>query len=293
MKNLVNGQQLLFTEMWWHSKFGSNLCKIHWEKYPKGFVKVVEGSEIYKFTIHHFVHFYSKFWNFTRSNSGTVKRFWASRRRAGPTNRIPRPRLPEAPHLPKATHKPRRIEVIYATCRAPLVGRPPAVYRRSVRCPGSVHDAYKRGDRPPRTRRPPPPTPSRSAPSPLAPPRRAPPSAPSRRRTTTLSPSLDHIEAHPAARCLAPPHPRQNHSSQLCPPPGATTRCHRRGPPKPAINRALGESRTPPHHFSTDPRRAVAGIPVEPPLAVVRDSIAGLLFFLGSYLQSRDISVST
>jgi hypothetical protein len=28
MKNFINYQQLLFTEMWWHSKFGCNLCKI-------------------------------------------------------------------------------------------------------------------------------------------------------------------------------------------------------------------------------------------------------------------------
>jgi hypothetical protein len=27
-KNLVNCQQLLFTETWRHSKFGCNLCKI-------------------------------------------------------------------------------------------------------------------------------------------------------------------------------------------------------------------------------------------------------------------------
>jgi hypothetical protein len=44
-------------------------------------VKVVEGSEIYNFPIHHLVHFYSKFWSFTCSNSGTVKRIRASQRR--------------------------------------------------------------------------------------------------------------------------------------------------------------------------------------------------------------------
>jgi hypothetical protein len=27
VENLVNCQQLLFTEMQWHSKFGCNLCK--------------------------------------------------------------------------------------------------------------------------------------------------------------------------------------------------------------------------------------------------------------------------
>jgi hypothetical protein len=47
------------------------------------FVKVVEGSDIYNFPIHHFLHFYSKFWSFTCSNSGTAKRNRVSRCRAG------------------------------------------------------------------------------------------------------------------------------------------------------------------------------------------------------------------
>jgi hypothetical protein len=41
--------------MWWHSKFGSNLCKTRGEKHHTAFVKVVEGS-----------------------NKGTVKRFRAN-----------------------------------------------------------------------------------------------------------------------------------------------------------------------------------------------------------------------
>jgi hypothetical protein len=68
VKNLVNCQQLLFTKTEWHSKFGCNLCKIYWEKHPRPFVKVIESSEIYNFPIHHFVHFYSIFWRFLRSN---------------------------------------------------------------------------------------------------------------------------------------------------------------------------------------------------------------------------------
>jgi hypothetical protein len=72
VKNLVNCQQLLFTETEWHSKFGSNLCKIRGEKHPKAFVRVVEGSEVYKFPIHHFVHFYLKFWKISCSNRGTA-----------------------------------------------------------------------------------------------------------------------------------------------------------------------------------------------------------------------------
>jgi uncharacterized membrane protein YoaT (DUF817 family) len=61
VKNLVNWQYLLFTETWRHSKLASRFCKIRLEKHPRAFVKVVEGSEIYNFPIHHFVHFYSIF----------------------------------------------------------------------------------------------------------------------------------------------------------------------------------------------------------------------------------------
>jgi hypothetical protein len=53
VKNLVNWQHLLFTETWRYSKFCSNLCKIRGEKHHTAFVKVVEGSEIYNFPIHH------------------------------------------------------------------------------------------------------------------------------------------------------------------------------------------------------------------------------------------------
>jgi hypothetical protein len=60
VKNLVSCQQLLFTETWRHSKFGSRLYKIRREKHPRAFVKVVEGGEIYNFPIHHLVHFSCK-----------------------------------------------------------------------------------------------------------------------------------------------------------------------------------------------------------------------------------------
>jgi hypothetical protein len=43
-------------------------AKIRWEKHPRAFVKVVEGSEIYNFPIHYFVHFYSNFWRNSFSN---------------------------------------------------------------------------------------------------------------------------------------------------------------------------------------------------------------------------------
>jgi hypothetical protein len=83
------------------------------------FVKVVEGSEIYNFSIYHFVHFYSNFLRKTRSNIGTPTCFAPHRnvahrahaRRAvtparAPTRSIPRQRpeaaCPEAP-APRVT----------------------------------------------------------------------------------------------------------------------------------------------------------------------------------------------
>jgi hypothetical protein len=58
----------------WHSKFGNNLCKIRREKHPRAFVKVVEGSEIYNFRIHHLVHFSCKNSSFYHSNSASPKK---------------------------------------------------------------------------------------------------------------------------------------------------------------------------------------------------------------------------
>jgi hypothetical protein len=58
VKNLVNCQHLLFTGD--IQSLVANLCKISWEKHPGAFVKVVEGSEMYNFAIHHLVHFSCK-----------------------------------------------------------------------------------------------------------------------------------------------------------------------------------------------------------------------------------------
>jgi hypothetical protein len=87
VKNLVDLQYLLFTGTWRHSKFGSVLCKIRGEKHYTAFVKVVEGSEIYNFPIHHFVHFYSKFLRNTHSKRGTSTRSRAGRAAAAPAPR--------------------------------------------------------------------------------------------------------------------------------------------------------------------------------------------------------------
>jgi hypothetical protein len=47
------------------------LCKNYGEKHHRAFVKVVEGSEIYNFPIHHLVHFSYKILNYTQSNQDT------------------------------------------------------------------------------------------------------------------------------------------------------------------------------------------------------------------------------
>jgi hypothetical protein len=107
VKNLVHWQYLLFTETWRHSKFGSNLCKIRLEKHITAFVKVVEGSEIYNFPIHHFVHFYSTFWSYTCSNGGTGKHSAsraATSHAAHLRRAVPRPAPPGAPY--RGAHRP-------------------------------------------------------------------------------------------------------------------------------------------------------------------------------------------
>jgi hypothetical protein len=139
---LVNCKQLLCTETWRHSKLARRSCKIRREKHPRAFVKVVEGSEIYNFPIHHFVHFYSKFGRKSRSNRGTVKQIAAGTRHcasqcagrararrtaasvSGPARAFPRPPLPEVPHSLRSLTRPEqrwspRPRVSSAhTCRA-------------------------------------------------------------------------------------------------------------------------------------------------------------------------------
>jgi hypothetical protein len=148
VKNLVNCQHLQFTETWRHSKFGCNLCKIRGEKPPRAFVKVVEGSEIYNFPIHHFVHFYTNFWGFRRSNRGAVSQgrvdrcrtclgVCAPRAPSQGTLRLPKTLLVRARHvlLPytlsgRATLGP-AVRLLFCPARACR----PRRHRNSVRIP--------------------------------------------------------------------------------------------------------------------------------------------------------------
>jgi hypothetical protein len=121
---LVNWQYLLFTGTWQRSMLASRFCKIHGEKHPRAFVKVVEVSEISNFGIHCLVHFSTNFWSKSQSNQPAPQRVALERdvapRRAPacaaarqgrpplafePTGLVPRP------HLPQATRTPRPFEV--------------------------------------------------------------------------------------------------------------------------------------------------------------------------------------
>jgi hypothetical protein len=63
---------------------------------------------IYNFPIHHLVHFYSKFWRFSRSNQGTVKQFRVSRALRRDVARLRRPPSASAPPcLPRPARPPR------------------------------------------------------------------------------------------------------------------------------------------------------------------------------------------
>jgi hypothetical protein len=73
------------------------LYKIRWEKHYRAFVKVVEDSEIYNFSIHHLVHFSWEILRKTRSNRGTLKRWGAPAPRPLPRRSRPHARLPNAP----------------------------------------------------------------------------------------------------------------------------------------------------------------------------------------------------
>jgi hypothetical protein len=44
-----------------------------WRKTLDDLLKVLEGSEIYNFPIHNFVHFYSTFWSYACSNRDAGK----------------------------------------------------------------------------------------------------------------------------------------------------------------------------------------------------------------------------
>jgi hypothetical protein len=58
-------------------KFHCSASKIGWSKHPRGFVKLVEGHQIYNFPNWHSWQFSSNIWRKTGSNRATLKCFGA------------------------------------------------------------------------------------------------------------------------------------------------------------------------------------------------------------------------
>jgi hypothetical protein len=238
VENLVNCQKLLFTGTKWHSNFGCNLCKNCWEKHHRAFVKVVEGSVIYNFPIHHLVHFYSNFWRFSRSNQGTVKQFRVSRALRRDIARLrrppsasappcllrpafpprpcafpgrPRPMMLWSPHRATRQHAVRAVPrpVAHPAVQRSVRGFPPpcTVPRRHLhRHPfvTSMRAPLFKGRCPPPSH-----TPCQCSP-PWPPPKQAPVLELFHRRPTPPAPSLPHTRAlAPACRQALPP-PRRS-----------------------------------------------------------------------------------
>jgi hypothetical protein len=109
--------ELLVAPVHWHRvafKVWLQFIKNRWEKHRSTFTKNTLLSVLYNFRIQSSVGFYSKFWRFSRSNRGTVKRSTpgrdvtrARRARAAPPRRPSRPRLSEAARLPRSRTFPR------------------------------------------------------------------------------------------------------------------------------------------------------------------------------------------
>jgi hypothetical protein len=124
---LVNWQYLLFTEAWRHSMLASRFCKIRGEEHPRAFVKVVEGSEIYNFPIHHLVHFSCKNSSFYHSNSASPKQMRqaatppALQRADAPAHTVRHLGVWAARAFPRPCHPeaggtPRPLKPAHATC---------------------------------------------------------------------------------------------------------------------------------------------------------------------------------
>jgi hypothetical protein len=145
VKNLVNRQHLRFTETWRHSKFVNSLWKIRWEKYHTAFVKVVEGSEIYNFPIHHPGHFSWEILSYTRSNRDSPHRSTPERERA--RRDVTRALCRAAPRCTRHTVGPRSHMLLSEVAarpespkgiRARPVSRPGAARAPPDRCPWRV-----------------------------------------------------------------------------------------------------------------------------------------------------------
>jgi hypothetical protein len=114
-------------------------------------VKVVEGSEIYNFPIHYFVHIYSTFWSFTCSDRDTVTQLGQPTSRSASVRSLPRRSRPKTPRSPPPSHRapgraPRRTgqgerRAEPSVCRLPPRTRcPEAPYHGAVHRLALLHE---------------------------------------------------------------------------------------------------------------------------------------------------------
>jgi hypothetical protein len=102
-------------------------------------VKVVEGSEVYNFPIHHLVHFYSNFWSFERSNRTAVTRNKVDRRRATTSHAVRATRPCRAcltirfTRRPRHRAFPRNVRAVAASKSSPSRRAPGCAPRRTGR----------------------------------------------------------------------------------------------------------------------------------------------------------------
>jgi hypothetical protein len=95
-------------------------------------VKVVGGSEIYNFPIHHLVQFcYSTFGSFACSKQGPGARSWTGRHRAATSRAVPQPAPPSAPSRGRTVSRPRCPEARASRACAPTVPGAVPVARRA------------------------------------------------------------------------------------------------------------------------------------------------------------------
>jgi hypothetical protein len=78
VKNLGQRSQALFIGAQKTANLACNLCTTGWEKNPRAFSKVLEGSVVYNFGIKTLDHFCWNFWRKMLSNRAAWKRFWHS-----------------------------------------------------------------------------------------------------------------------------------------------------------------------------------------------------------------------
>jgi hypothetical protein len=218
------------------------------------------------------VHFYSKFWRKSRSNSSSRNEILTERDVA----RSARPRRPSIAILSTAcqfsphSRAPGLQLEADAAYIFKVTGRSPHARTRSTgRSGGIVRHRV-----------------------PLTPPPVNDPSAPSYDLVTSPTPCLDPVEAQTTPCCAAVPRASPEHVPPRLPPPGAAGRARRRHPHpvfgfKPTCGEFMVTSLPFPRPPAPPARRILAGTAAPQS----KGHIAGLLFFPGCFVQARVLSV--